>query len=211
MMMTGNYLKEACVESYDQSIRAERQGADRIELCADLANDGLTPSESLIRRVKETLKIPVRVMVRPRAGDFIYSDQEIDQMKRTITLCKEIGVEGVVFGICTKENQLDLSTISYLAAISKPLKVTIHKAIDTCDDPVSELLKLKTTGVTSVLTSGKAATAKEGVKVLQEMVSKAAPIELIACGKVTRENLDEIHQMIGASAYHGKKIVGDLA
>ncbi|XOV92041.1 MAG: copper homeostasis protein CutC [Bacteroidota bacterium] len=204
------YIKEACVETIDQCVRAEKNGADRIELCDDLANDGLTPPIHLIQQAKERLKIPIRVMIRPRPGDFVYSDEDIDEMKRSIGICKDIGVEGVVFGACTAENTLDLKTISYLVTTAKPLKVTIHKAIDSCDDPVQELINLQNLSVDSVLSSGKAAKALEGVSLLSEMVQNAGDIELIACGKVKDSNLAEVDSLVHAPAYHGKKIVGDL-
>lgn len=125
-----NFIKEACVENLEQAIHAEKMGADRIELCADLHLDGLTPSKELILKVKECLGIPCRVMVRPRAGDFIYSGAELAEMEATINFCKEAGVEGVVFGVLNKEKHLDMNAISRLAALAKPLKVVIHKAID---------------------------------------------------------------------------------
>ncbi len=201
---------EACVETLGQCLQAEQNGANRVELCADLASDGLTPSNTLIQQVKEKLKIPIRVMIRPRPGDFVYSVSELEEMKRSIKVCKEIGVEGVVFGVCTKNDELDIKVLSSLVEESRPLKVTIHKAIDTCKDPLSEVQKLKIIGVDAILTSGKAGTAREGAVLLKKMVEESGNIEIVACGKVTNENLPEIDQLIGAPAYHGKKIVGNL-
>lgn len=209
-MTSMGFIKEACVETLEQCLQAEKNGADRIELCADLAYDGLTPALALIREAKEKLKIPIRVMIRPRPGDFIYSAAELEAMKASIRDCIVSGVEGVVFGVCRSAGELDLQALSDLIATSKPLKVTIHKAIDVCNDPVRELVRLKSLGVDSVLSSGKAPTAKEGSSLLKEMVESAGNIEIVACGKVTNENLTEIDQMIGAPAYHGKKIVGIL-
>ncbi len=201
---------EACVETLGQCLQAEQNGANRVELCADLASDGLTPSNTLIQQVKEKLKIPIRVMIRPRPGDFVYSVSELEEMKRSIKVCKEIGVEGVVFGVCTKSDELDIKALSSLVEESRPLKVTIHKAIDTCKDPLSEVEKLKSIGVDAILTSGKAGTAREGMALLKKMVEVSGNIEIVACGKVTNENLPEIDRLIGAPAYHGKKIVGNL-
>ena len=204
------FIKEACVETLEQCIRAEKLGASRIELCADLVYDGLTPALSLIRDAQKNLSIPIRVMIRPRPGDFVYSSAEIEVMKLSIRDCIESGVDGVVFGVCTKYGELDIEAICTLTTAAKPLKVTIHKAIDVCTDPVAELSKLQNLGIDSVLSSGKAPTAKEGLAMLQEMVRAAGNIEIVACGKVTDENLAEIDQLIGAPAYHGKKIVGNL-
>lgn len=204
------FIKEACVETLEQCIQAEKLGASRIELCADLVYDGLTPALSLIKKAKNKLSIPIRVMIRPRPGDFVYSSAEIEVMKLSIRDCIEVGVEGVVFGVCTKDGELDIEAISTLTTAAKPLKVTIHKAIDVCTDPVAELFKLQNLGIDSVLSSGKAPTAREGSTVLKEMVKSAGHIEIVACGKVTNQNLPEIDQLIGAPAYHGKKIVGSL-
>lgn len=203
-------ILEACVETFGQCVQAEQNGANRIELCADLANDGLTPPKALIQQTKEKLNIPIRVMIRPRPGDFVYSESELKEMKSSIRVCKEIGVEGVVFGVCTKDNELDIRALSVLVEESRPLKVTIHKAIDACIDALAEVEKLKTIGVDSILTSGKAGTAREGSDLLRKMVEISGNIEIVACGKVTNENLSEIDQLIGAPAYHGKKIVGNL-
>lgn len=206
-------IKEACVESLEQCWMAQQKGADRIELCKDLAQDGLTPDKKLIQDAINTLNIPVRVMVRNRAGNFVYTGEELEGMKRSIDLCKKYKVEGVVFGICTSNRQLDIEVIEELANYAKPLKVTIHKAIDTCDDPVAELKKLKSLGcVDSVLTSGKATTAHEGITLLKQLLTEADhKLEIIACGKVTDQNVDQINREINAPAYHGKLIVGDLS
>ncbi|TRX53359.1 copper homeostasis protein CutC [Fulvivirga sp. M361] len=205
-------IKEACVETIDQCVRAQAQGADRIELCADLIHDGLTPSHELIRLAIDQLGIPIRVMIRPRPGNFIYSKEEVSQMKDAIDYCKSVGVEGVVFGACTSSETLDLDIITELTEYTLPLKVTIHKAIDSCDDPVDEVRRLKEiAGIDSILTSGKEATAIEGTECLKSMISEADDyLQIIACGKVTDENLTEVHDIIQAKAYHGKRIVGEL-
>lgn len=206
-------IKEACVETIDQCIQAQSLGADRIEFCADLKNDGLTPSHQDISTAFKRLTIPIRVMIRPRAGDFVYSEQEIQQMKTDIEFCKSVGVEGVVFGVCTTDGTLDLNVISELAQFSSPLKVVIHKAIDHCVDPLSELKRLNMLkNIDAVLTSGKSNTAIEGTAVLKSLLLAARPeLEIVVCGKVTKENLDDLHRIIGARAYHGRLIVGDLS
>ena len=205
-------IKEACVETVEQCVVAEKKGADRVELCADLVHDGLTPNPEVIRQAFQQLTIPIRVMIRPRAGDFVYSQEEVTQMKRSIDFCKSVGVEGVVFGACTREGTLDSTVIKVLTEYAKPLKVTIHKAIDSCKSPLDELKRLKELkGIDGVLTSGKASTAMEGIASLRSLVALAGDnIEVIACGKVTDENLPALHKIIQARAYHGKRIVGPL-
>ena len=103
-----SFIKEACVESLDEALKAEEQGADRIELCADLSQDGITPEWDVIRKAKEQLRIPIRVMIRPRGGDFVYTASEVNQMMQDIKFCKVIGVEGVVFGILKENNTLEV-------------------------------------------------------------------------------------------------------
>lgn len=206
------YKKEACVEGIDQALNAEKQGADRIELCAHLELDGLTPDFETIKSVYQACKIPIRVMIRPKDGGFIYSDAEFLEMKQSIKLCKELGVEGVVFGITTSDNRLDIERIKELVQVALPLKVTIHKAIDSVNNPLEELDKLlKIEGIDAVLTSGKGKTWEEGEELLQKIVEKAGKkIEIIACGKVTNENIEVVHKRVRATAYHGKLIVGQL-
>ncbi|TBW28634.1 copper homeostasis protein CutC [Gramella sp. KN1008] len=203
---------EACVENLEHALNSEAKGANRIELCSNLAVEGLTPSENLIRAAKEALDIPIRVMIRPRAGDFCYSQDELAQMRESIRLCKKIGVEGVVFGILNMDNTLNVEVIKSLAKESYPLKVVIHKAIDSTPDPVASLKQLlEIEEITTVLTSGGKDDAFEGADILKEMIQLAGDeIEILAQGHITRNNFDELHELIGAQAYHGKYIVTEI-
>lgn len=207
-----NFIREACVENLQQALSAETKGADRIELCSRLELDGLTPSNELILEVKNRLKIPVRIMIRPRAGGFVYTEEEISEMKTSIEFCKNAGVEGVVFGMLKKNGSLDLENIIQLAALARPLKVVIHKAIDDTTHPVEatkELIKVK--GVSAILSSGGERTAFEGANVLREMIRLSeGELEIIAAGKITEDNILQIRKLIGARAYHGRLIVGSL-
>ena len=204
-------IREACVETLAQCMTAEQKGADRLELCADLHLDGLTPSIALIKKVQAQVNIPIRVMIRPRAGDFNYSATELATMKQSISECKLLGVDGVVFGVC-KGGALDLDAIGELAEVSQPLKVVIHKAIDTCDDPLAELQKLMELGkIDGILTSGKGKTAFEGMVLLRQMQALAGDkLELIACGKVTDQNLKALSKQLPVRAWHGRLIAGEL-
>lgn len=206
------FIKEACVENLPQAIAAERNGANRLELCSHLESGGLTPSKDLILKVKNQVAIPVRIMIRPRAGNFVYTDLEIVEMRAAIDLCKKAGVEGVVFGVLKTDSTLDLKVISELIAYASPLKAVIHKAVDETVNPlnaVHELVKLG--GIDTILTSGGCETASEGKEVLREMQKICRDrIELMPAGKITENNVEELHQFIGAKAYHGRRIVGDL-
>ena len=127
MQIENQIIKEACVETYKEAILAEKSGADRIELCAHLEKDGLTPSPELIQKVCSTLKIPVSVMIRPREGNFIYSEQEVKQMRAKINSAKKAGAKGIVTGALTLDNKIDFQTITLLAKIQKTSKVIFRR------------------------------------------------------------------------------------
>src|SRR5690606_31490145 len=156
-------IKEACVGDLKESIIAEKKGADRLELCAELHLGGTTPPEELILQAKQQVKIPLRIMIRPRGGNFIYSKAELAEMRNSIEFCKKAGVEAVVFGILKEDNSLDLEAISELAALAQPLKVVVHKAIDLTPDPLEAAKELCRIGkIDTILTSGGKPTAFEG-------------------------------------------------
>ncbi|UJH90984.1 copper homeostasis protein CutC [Antarcticibacterium sp. 1MA-6-2] len=209
--MIGNYIKEACVENLSQVLQAQKKGANRIELCDRLDLDGTTPPRELIIAAMET-GIPVRVMIRPRGGDFIYTEEELNKMESSILFCKELGVEAVVFGIQKEDGYLNYEQIQKLAKIASPLKVVVHKAIDNTPDPVGavkELLNIEE--ISSILTSGGMETAFEGKNNLKKMIEIAdGQIEIVVAGKVTESNIEQLNQFLHSKAYHGKRIVGDL-
>lgn len=206
-------IKEACVETFEEAKIAEERGVDRIELCSDLENEGLTPSFELMDKTISGLEIPVMVMVRPRAGNFIHSDDEIDQMKYNIDLAKKAGATGVVFGLLTTDNKIDVENTSILAEHAKPLLVTFHKAIDELENQVegvSELLKID--GIKRILTSGGKPTAIEGQGAIREMIKTAGnKITILVAGKVVDSNVEEIQKITGAKEFHGRRIVRELS
>jgi copper homeostasis protein len=205
-------IKEACVETFEEAVLAEQRGANRIELCSDLANDGLTPSPELMQKTCSTLKIPVMVMIRPRAGNFVHSEKEIDQMKAEIDQAKKAGAYGVVFGLLTPENEIEEKNTRLLAEYAHPLPVTFHKAIDVLENPEEGVHILKEIkGIKRILTSGGKATAKEGAETIRKMQEEAGEnLIILVAGKVTDENVEEIQELTGAEEFHGRRIVGDL-
>ena len=210
--MSTTYIKEACVESLLEARNAEILGADRLEVCANLELDGLTPTAELIKQVIAEVQIPVRVIIRPRAGNFVYTTVELEAMKRSIKLCKELGVEGVVFGVLQSNNRLDLRAIELLANEARPMKTVIHKAIDYTPDSLEalrEVLSIKC--IDTVLTSGGTTTAFDGIRTLKAMIELAGnKIELMPAGRITYLNVQELHKKLDAKAYHGSRIVGEL-
>jgi len=205
-------IKEACVETFEQAMLAEKKGANRIELCSELSVGGLTPAAKLMKKTCSVLKIPVMVMIRPRAGNFHYSEEEISQMKQEIDLAKKAGAAGVVFGLLTSKNQIDIENTRILADYATPLPVTFHKAIDELENPADGVPVLKNIrGITRILTSGGKATADEGAEVIRKMREAAGEnLTIVAAGKITDKNVNQIQQLTQVSEFHGKQIVGDL-
>lgn len=202
-------IKEACVETLEEAVKAEWLGAERVELCSNLEIDGLTPHPDLVRNTCLALNIPVMVMIRPRPGNFVYSGKEIQKMKSAIDIARKAGAAGVVFGLLTPENTVDEFNTRILADYAAPLSVTFHKAIEEVDnllEAVNTLQRIQT--VSNILTSGGKATAQEGASQIRRMVEVSMGFpEIIAAGKVTTENLDEIRKLTGAKAFHGRRIV----
>lgn len=201
-------IKEACVESLTEALEAEKRGADRIELCDNLAVGGTTASYGTIKTAAAMLNIPVFPIIRPRGGDFCYSVTEIEVMKQDILLCKSLGIKGVVLGVLTEDKKIDFDVLAELMLLASPMEVTFHKAIDELADPVAVIDQLAELGVKRILSSGTMETAIEGKDILNKMIEKAnGRITIMVAGKVTKENLEEIAAVIPSTEYHGKKIV----
>ena len=202
-------IKEICVDSFEDAINAENSGADRIELCGRLDLDGLTPSRNLIKKVFLKLRIPIRVMIRPKHPSFVYSEDEIKTMIEDINYCKKLGLDGVVFGCLNKDFSLNINQIQLLSNVAKPLNVIIHKAIDKTDSVLSSLsLLLKIKNINGVLSSGGKRFAINSTETLKKMVDLAPNnFEIICAGGITFKNLSNLHSKIGGKYYHGKKII----
>ena len=205
-------VKEACVDNIQDAINAFKKGADRIEFCCNLDEDGLTPSNYDLISLKKSISIPVRVMVRPHSNSFNYNDDDLIKMKETMEFCKNQKFDGVVFGCLDDDNELDLNKIKYLADFAKPLNVIIHKAIDLTSSPVNSLVKLlEIDNVNGVLSSGGFETAELGTEVLKKMINISPNnFEIISAGKITNQNFKILHEKIDGKFYHGRKIVGEL-
>ncbi len=207
MVSKKTLILEACVDSYADAVEAIRKGATRIELCDNLSEGGTTPSYGTIKKSR-SLAAPVFVMIRPRGGNFIYSDDEIEIMKNDISLCKELGVLGVVFGVLNKDNSIDYTTLKELVELAKPMSITFHKAIDYVENPLDDIPKLINLGIDRILTSGKKNTAIEGSELLNNMITLGKNnIKIVVAGKVTKDNIKDIQKLIPNSEYHGKLIV----
>ncbi len=199
---------ESCVENLEESLAAQQAGALGLELCSQLQLDGLSPPESLILQVTNAVSIPVKVMVRNRHDTFVYTDDDMQIMKEYVMQVKALGkVSGFVFGACTLDGQLHIDQIREISVLAYPIPLTVHKAIDTCLNPVKEAERLNTVdNVKYILSSGGAPTALEGAEVLINMQQIFKGI-IIAAGKITVDNLFHLKSILGLIAYHGKRIV----
>ena len=160
---------EVCAESYEYAVKAEKAGADRIELCKDLHLDGLTPDYESAKKTIDSLNIPVFVLIRPRKGDFMYSDEEFELMKQDILKFKEMGCKGIVSGVLNDDNSIDIKRTKKLVELSRPLEFTFHRAFDVVSDPLEEIENLIRLGVNRILTSGQKEKAIDGLVLLKQL------------------------------------------
>ena len=160
---------EVCAESYEHALKAEKAGADRIELCKDLHLDGLTPDYESAKKTIDSLNIPVYILIRPIEGDFIYSNEEFELMKMDIIKFKEMGCKGIVSGILNNDNTIDIKRTKELVELSRPLEFTFHRAFDVVSNPLKEIEKLINMGVDRVLTSGQKEKAMDGLDLLKQL------------------------------------------
>ena len=204
--------KEVCVDNLDNAVKAFKKGADRIEFCTNLNEDGLTPNFNDLKQIKSLVSVPIRVMIRPHSKSFEYDDNDIAKMKGSIHFCKKENFDGVVLGCLNEHNELDIEKINYLAQIAKPLNVIVHKAIDLTNSPIESLKNLfELNIINGVLTSGGCQTAELGISFLKKMVDiSPKDFEIISAGKITDENINFLHKKIQGQYYHGRKIVGEL-
>ncbi|WP_339631692.1 copper homeostasis protein CutC [Bizionia echini] len=193
---------EICANSYQSAINAAKAKAHRIELCSELTVGGMTPSYGLIKQVIKTCTIPVFVLIRPRSGNFAYTNAEFEIMKKDIEICKSLGVQGIVSGVLNDDNTIDLKRSKELINLSKPLSFTFHRAFDCVPNPFKALEELLELGVHRILTSGMEPTAEEGLDMLIKLNKKAAGrIAILAgsginpmnAGKFIAAGLTEIH------------------
>jgi copper homeostasis protein len=194
---------EICVDSFASAIAAEAGGADRVELCSALSEGGLSASAGLLRAVRSRLKIGVHVMIRPRSGDFVYSDEDFAIMQQDIALAAHSGANGAVFGLLTPTGEVDIDRTRALIELSRPMEVTFHRAFDLTSDPFAALEALIRSGVDHVLTSGAEATAMQGSRRIRQLVRAAADrIRVMVGGGVRAENAAELLRATGAGEWH---------
>ncbi len=205
-----NFKLEVCVDSIESAINAQNAGADRIELCDNLLEGGTTPSFGMIASVRDNLSIGLNVIIRPRGGDFLYSDPEFDIMRRDIDMCGEAGVNGIVIGILRADGTIDTDRTAKLIELAKPMSITFHRAFDVCSDPFIGLEDIIGTGASRVLTSGHKKTVPEGAGLIKQLVKQAdSRIIVMPGGGLDDSNIGDMARVTGATEFHltGRKTV----
>lgn len=201
-------ILECCVGNYNEAIRAEKLGADRVEVCDNLLEGGTTPSYGMLIKLKNDLTIPMMVIIRPRGGNFIFSKDEIEIMKEDIILCKDLGIYGVVIGVLKADNTIDLEVTKSLVELAKPMSITFHMAFDEIEDKDLALEQLIGLGVDRILTKGGKEDAISGIDEIKRLVEKANNRIIIMPGKgVNAKNKDYILEYTKSKEIHGSKIV----
>jgi len=191
--MANPIILEVCAESVADAVAAERAGADRIELCVDLACGGVTPDAALMRVARKQVAIPIHVLVRPRAGNFCYSKHEIEIMHREIDIAAEIGLNGIVLGVLDSEKKVDRERTRALVQHAHPLPVTFHRAFDQCPDLTAALEAVIETGAKRILTSGGTPSAADGTVNLEHLVQAAQDrIIIMPGGGIRHGNVERI-------------------
>jgi len=196
-------ILEIAANSLASALAAQDGGAGRVELCTALELGGLTPSSAQIALARERLRIPLYVLIRPRAGDFLYGDLECETMQRDIETCVALGCDGVVLGVLDAEGRVDTARCRALIAAAGKLGVTFHRAFDLTRDPLTALNDLIELGCERVLTSGAQASALEGAELIRQLVERSAGRIVVMPGAgVDAGNIGQLHEMTGASEFH---------
>lgn len=201
--MSKDITFEICVDTVESAIAAQDGGADRVELCDNLFEGGTTPSHGAIAVARDLLSIKLHIIMRPRGGDFLYSDTDFEIMKRDIDAAKGLGVDGVVIGLLNADGTIDAEHTRELVSLARPMSVTFHRAFDVCRDAFEALETLVEIGVDRILTSGQRATAVEGSELIAELVKSADDrIIIMACGSLDEANIADVISKTGVCEVH---------
>jgi copper homeostasis protein len=197
------FVLEVCVDSVESAIAAQQGGADRVELCDNLVEGGTTPSAGMIEWTRRRINIGLHVIIRPRGGDFCYSDIEFEVMRRDIEVATSLGVNGVVIGLLNRDGSVDCERMRTLSELARPLSVTFHRAFDMTRDPYEALDALIELGVDRVLTSGQESSALEGLDLITDLIQRAGERMIVMPGGgINERNLQKLVAQSGAREVH---------
>lgn len=181
-------ILEVCAHSLESALIAQQAGADRIEFCSELAIGGITPSHGVLQQLRDKIQIPVHVLIRPRSGNFTYSEAEFEGMLLDIEFCRSLGYEGIVSGCLGPEHLLDLAKLKELRDAARRMHFTFHRAFDWVPDPEAAFSQLSELGIDGLLSSGQKPTAAEGFELLEKLQRLAAAPFIIAGGGINPSN-----------------------
>ncbi|QZA81550.1 copper homeostasis protein CutC [Deefgea piscis] len=194
---------EICAGSVTSCLAAQEGGAQRVEFCDNLLEGGTTPSYGQLAAARDRLWITLNVIIRPRGGDFLYSDLEFEVMERDVLACKKIGVDGIVIGLLTSDGRIDIPRTKRLVELAAPMPVTFHRAFDVACDPVQALEDIISAGCVRLLSSGQAASALEGAALLQQLQAQAGDRLIVMPGAGVRgHNIAELVAATGCNEFH---------
>ena len=202
-------ILEVCVDSVESAINAQIGGADRIELCGDLIVGGVTPSLALYERIREKINIPIHVLLRPRFGDFLYSEEELEILIRQAKLFADAGANNLVIGCLRADGRLDLEAMKRIIAAAGDTPINLHRAFDMCRDLEEALEDAKQLNIVSILTSGGYASALEGMEVLDQLKKNAGDIRIMAGAGLNAKTIEIMKNTSSITDYHmsGKKVL----
>ncbi len=205
-----SYILEVCADSVQSAVAAQEGGADRVELCSALVIGGLSPSAAMFRQVRENTDLKIRVLLRPRFGDFCYDEYEFRTLKEEVEQFRGLGADGVVIGILKPDGTLNMEQMEELVKAAKGIGITMHRAFDVCRDPYEALEQCVSLGIDTILTSGQKSSAWEGRERLSELVRQAdGRIDILAGAGIGPESIRELADYTGVCSFHmsGKKVL----
>ena len=196
------YFLEVCVDSVESAIAAEKGGADRLELCGHLPLGGVTPGIELFRAVRRAVKLPLHVLVRPRFGDFLYSEAGFDILRREVVLFRDLGADAVVIGCLCPDGSLDRKRLAELCDLAGGMKKTLHRAFDLCNDPFAALEQAKELGFNTILTSGQKDSCEQGMALIDALARRSGPVEILAGSGVGPEVVKRFMRETEVHSFH---------
>lgn len=200
-----DYTLECCVDSVESAMAAEEGGADRLELCAALVIGGISPGLALFEQVRKHCGLPIRVLLRPRFGDFLYTKQEFDILKREVMLFREKGAEGVVIGCLKEDGRLDMEQMRELIRAAEGMKITLHRAFDVCAEPMRTYEQAGELGIDTILTSGQESSCLAGMPLLKKLSGLHREIggpQIMAGAGVTPDVIRRFLEETDITSYH---------